>query len=109
LGSPKRTLAGELLNTIHNVLAVSGRQRDLTRLMGCMTKSEHGFVLENDCTLFGPLVSYLQEEVAQIGVCDQGQCTRVGVALEEALANALYHGNLYLQIWKTFIQMMSKR
>ncbi len=29
-----------------------------------------------------------------LGLGDEGERTRVGVALEEALANALYHGNL---------------
>jgi len=30
----------------------------------------------------------------QMGVCDEADVTRIGVALEEALINALYHGNL---------------
>ena len=59
-----------------------------------MTKSDSFFALDNDSALFGPLVSYLQEEVAQMGLCDETECTRVGVALEESLVNALYHGNL---------------
>ena len=91
---PKRTLAWELLDTVRGVLAVSCRERGHTRLMGCMTKSDCAFALENDYTLFGPLVSYLQEEVTRMGLCDEAERTRIGVALEEALANALYHGNL---------------
>jgi CheY-like chemotaxis protein len=91
---PKRTLAWDLLDTVHSVLAVSCRERGHTRLMGCMTKSDSAFALDNDYTLFGPLVTYLQEEVARMGLCDEAERTRVGVALEEALANALYHGNL---------------
>src|SRR5208337_1925591 len=50
--------------------------------------------LENDPALFEPLVHYLQEETIRLGVCTAADRVRVGVALEEALANALYHGNL---------------
>jgi anti-sigma regulatory factor (Ser/Thr protein kinase) len=91
---PKRMLARELPGTIRKVLAVSGRQRSQTRLMGCMTQSNCAFVLENDCELIAPLVRYLQESVGQLGLCAEADRTRIGIALEEALANALYHGNL---------------
>jgi anti-sigma regulatory factor (Ser/Thr protein kinase) len=30
----------------------------------------------------------------QIGLCDETERVRIGIALEEALANAVYHGNL---------------
>jgi anti-sigma regulatory factor (Ser/Thr protein kinase) len=59
-----------------------------------MTRHVCGFVLRNDCALLSPLVVYLQETAAQIGVCDVTECTRIGVAIEEALVNALHHGNL---------------
>lgn len=91
---PKRTLVSDLLETVHGVLAVSCRERSHWRLMGCMTHSDSTFSLENDCSLFGPLVAYLQQEITRLGLCDEAERTRIGVALEEALANALYHGNL---------------
>ena len=91
---PKRVLAKDLFDTVRRVLALSGRQRGHSRLMGCMTKSNCSFVLENDSTLFSPLVVHLQEEISRLGLCDETERTRIGVALEEALTNALYHGNL---------------
>jgi CheY-like chemotaxis protein/anti-sigma regulatory factor (Ser/Thr protein kinase) len=91
---PKRTLARKLLTTVRKVLAAATGRRGHTRLMQCLTKVQCSFVLENDSSLFGPLVAYLQEGVTQMGICDETECTRVGIALEEALANALYHGNL---------------
>jgi CheY-like chemotaxis protein len=90
----KRMLAQDLLDTIRTVLAVSVRQRGHWRLLGCMKQSNCAFELENDCTLFGPLISYLQEAVTQVGVCDDRDNMRIGVALEEALSNALYRGNM---------------
>ncbi|HUT10003.1 MAG TPA: response regulator [Thermoguttaceae bacterium] len=91
---PKRMLARKLLSTVRSVLAVATRERSHSRLMGCMTQSECRFALENDFTLFGPLVAYLQEEVTRMGLCDETERMRIGVALEEGLTNALYHGNL---------------
>jgi len=91
---PKRLLALSLAETIRRVLAVSGRHRGKARLLGCMTESSCSFVLGNDVSLIESLVVYLQENLIQMGLCDEAECTRVGVALEEALVNALYHGNL---------------
>jgi anti-sigma regulatory factor (Ser/Thr protein kinase) len=91
---PKRRMGQDLLDTVRRVLAVSARQRGRTRLLGCLARSDSSFVLRNDSSLFEPLVSYLQEGVSQLGLCDEADCTRIGVALAEALANALYHGNL---------------
>ena len=91
---PKHTLSNWLVDTVRNVLAVSNRQRSQSRLMGSMTRSDCSFELENDSALIGPLIAYLQEDCANLKLYDDSESTRVGVALEEALANALYHGNL---------------
>lgn len=91
---PKRALAQQLLGTIQKVLSVSFREKGHMRLMEQMTRCEYAFELENDCSLFTPLVTYLQDSAYNMNVCDDADRTRVGVALEEALANALYHGNL---------------
>ena len=91
---PKRALGQELLETVRNVLALSGQRRTQSRLMQCLVHNQCRFVLGNDRTLLSTLVGYLQEAVSQIGLCDESDRMRVGVALEEALVNALYHGNL---------------
>jgi anti-sigma regulatory factor (Ser/Thr protein kinase) len=59
-----------------------------------MTRIECTFVLDNNAALIHPLVTYLQDRVSHLEVCDESDRTRIGVALEEAVANALYHGNL---------------
>jgi len=91
---PKRLLAQELLDTVHRVLVVTSRQRGQTRLLAHMARSQCDFVLENDCTLVESLVRYFQDCVVQMGLCGEAECIRIGMALEEALVNALYHGNL---------------
>jgi CheY-like chemotaxis protein/anti-sigma regulatory factor (Ser/Thr protein kinase) len=92
--TPKKNLSRDLAETVQNVLAVSRQERTQARLHSCMTSSHSSFELNNDSSLIPPLVGYLQDDVTRLGLCDEADCVRVGVALDEALANALYHGNL---------------
>jgi len=91
---PKNELARELLETVHGVLEVAQRKKRQSKLMACLEGQEHRFVIPNDRDVLSPLVGYMQEAIADIGVCDEADRMRVGIALDEALVNALYHGNL---------------
>ncbi len=93
---PKQVLAKELVGTIRDVLEAAKRARGHTRLMEFMTHNEFEFELENDRNLIAPLVGYLQEGVARLGICAEADQMRLALALDEALVNALYHGNLEL-------------
>src|SRR5207249_10291716 len=42
------------------------------------------------------LIVQLQPYLVRFGICDAGGCVRVGIALEEAVSNAIHHGNLEL-------------
>ncbi len=55
---------------------------------------EHTFVLQNETALIPELVGALRREIAHVELCDADELMRVGVALEEALSNAMHHGNL---------------
>jgi len=91
---PKRLLSQYLLETVKRLLAVAGQQRNRQRLLGCMSTSECSFELETDPSLVSLLVGYLSESIEHIGLFDETARLQVSVALEEALVNALYHGNL---------------
>jgi len=91
---PKRSLDTDLAETLEQVLAAAQSNRQQQRLLNCMTQLECSFVLENDRSLIPPLIAYFQEQMTRFQLCDQTSRVRVGVALEEALLNALYHGNL---------------
>ena len=94
--TPKNTLAQSLVETVRSVLDVSTQEKSHARLLQCMTESVSTFLIDNDYTLIAPLVGLLQENSVRIGLCDEADRIRVGVALDEALVNALYHGNLEL-------------
>jgi CheY-like chemotaxis protein len=91
---PKSSLPKELLDTVRRVLSVTDQKRHAARLMECLVTSDLRFELENDRALIAPLVGYLQETISKLGICDDTERVRIGVALEEALTNAIYHGNL---------------
>ena len=91
---PKRNLALDLYDTIENVLTVSQSSRHEKRALDCLTQAEFHFVLNNDLTLIIPLIWYLEESVVRMHHCDRTELIRVGIALHEALVNAIEHGNL---------------
>ncbi len=91
---PKADLRQELIPTIQSVLEVSHESRSRALLMRSMTHSESVFVLGNNPAMIGPLVNYLQQGLSAMGLCSEIDNTRIGVALDEALVNAMHHGNL---------------
>ena len=91
---PKGQLALELCDTLENVLAAAGERRTQRSLMQRMKNLECSFVLPNDPAILTSLVAYVQTLLNDMGVLEEADRLRVGVALEEALLNAAFHGNL---------------
>jgi CheY-like chemotaxis protein/anti-sigma regulatory factor (Ser/Thr protein kinase) len=93
--SPKRRLHDELVDTVQSLLAVDEAKRERACVLKLLVESHFAFRLENDTGLVAPLVSYMEEILAaRFGREEDGPVFRVGVALSEALLNAIYHGNL---------------
>jgi anti-sigma regulatory factor (Ser/Thr protein kinase) len=61
---------------------------------GIAETTEFVFVLPNDQARIGPVVEFLATEATRVAQCQEIEQMRICLALEEALANALYHGNL---------------
>lgn len=91
---PKRDLPRVLLDTLDRVLAVAQHAHRRERLMAYLQERTSYFRLGNEPELIGPLIHLCQQELDIAGFCDETTRTRVGIALTEALTNALYHGNL---------------
>lgn len=91
---PKKRLADDLVETVERVLAASHDERSSSQLMNRMALNEYEFVLENDLGLVMSVANYLQQGVRSMRLCGDTDRLRVGIALEEALLNAYYHGNL---------------
>jgi CheY-like chemotaxis protein len=90
----KKSRGNQLISVLEMVLAANGRRRNHRQLMESLTMKQVEFVVPNDRRLIPSLINYLQESGVRVGVFGEADRTRIGVALEEALLNALVHGNL---------------
>lgn len=89
--TPKSMLQSGLVRTIKQVLEMSNRMR-YTDVANFMPESKQiAFVLENESTLIGPTIEHLQENLPSWSDRDRLQ---IGMAMDEALVNAMHHGNL---------------
>lgn len=93
---PKVQLADKLLDTVEEILAISRADRTHSRLVSCLMRSEFLFELDNDAELIDPLVDLVQQMAVGMKLVDFTERVRLGVALKEALLNAVYRGNLEL-------------
>ena len=91
---PKAQIAEDLVDTLKNILAVTQADRHQQRALECMVSSETLFVIGNDASLIPPLIGYLDSLLSRTRFCDANARMRVCVALNEALMNAIQHGNL---------------
>jgi CheY-like chemotaxis protein/anti-sigma regulatory factor (Ser/Thr protein kinase) len=93
---PKKTLARDLAETLEQVLSTAQADRNQRRILDSLTRHETHFELENDSALVAPLVGHLEENITRMKLCEPSGLILLGVALHEALTNAIFHGNLEL-------------
>ncbi len=94
---PKRLLAKQLVETLEAVLEVTGGARDERRVYGqLMTEGLMRYELGHDPTAITAMVRHLEAMLGRMTICDHADRVQVGVALREALINAVDHGNLEL-------------
>lgn len=91
---PKRSLSAQLVDAARTVLSVSRRQRDCAEAERFMDSQRTRFTLPNDRSVVSGVVVWMQEQALQHNIVGSGESVRLGVALEEALMNAIIHGNL---------------
>jgi anti-sigma regulatory factor (Ser/Thr protein kinase) len=93
---PKKSLAKDLAETLDGVLSASQSNRREQRILDCLVHYETRFLLDNDTALVAPLVGHLEHSLERMRLCEPSGLVLVGVALHEALTNAILHGNLGL-------------
>lgn len=91
---PKASLDEALADTVTHALEMLAARRSRVRLRRHLVAAEARFELENDPALIAPLAAHLQEGLERLGCGDDALRTQIGVALVEALSNAMIHGNL---------------
>src|SRR5262249_49564682 len=66
------------------------------RLLSRLDLFETQFTLDNDTSLIPALVAHLEQDLTRLRLVDPSGLVLLGVALHEALTNAILHGNLEL-------------
>jgi CheY-like chemotaxis protein len=92
---PKQDM-GRLVDTVIGVLELSIGYRQQERLRGYWHHTESLFCLDNEVGAIPVVVSHLQQQASSMRCLDDTESFRLGVALHEALRNAVEHGNLEL-------------
>jgi CheY-like chemotaxis protein len=93
---PKNHLQSLLNDTIVDVLGVIRTDASFAHLISKLTRNVFEFELPNDAELISPLVGLLMQVVAGMELIGGADMNRLGVAIEHALVNAMYRGNLQL-------------
>lgn len=88
---PKRNLGNDLVPTLERVLQRSVVENREVRLMDCLRFQETRFELGTELGLVTALVRHLQQGVGR------SECLTIATALDEALVNAYFHGNLEVE------------
>ncbi len=90
----KSELTRSLTETIDQVLTLVTNDQKRREIAGCQTAKETQYTFGNDADLIAPLITLIQQDLIDFRIGDDTVRTRVAVALQESLANAIYHGNL---------------
>jgi CheY-like chemotaxis protein/anti-sigma regulatory factor (Ser/Thr protein kinase) len=93
---PKRNLSFDLRPALEMVLDAAAQRRERAQLFAFMSESRSQFILGYDPAGVRALVTYCQDTLQLMKLCDPAVTRQVGTALNEALRNALDHGNLEL-------------
>ena len=93
---PKRRMDSDLVPCLERVLGIAKANPRHRKLIDGLVTNELRFELDNDLSVVPHLVSHLQDCVGLMQLCDETAQLRLGIALSEAMTNAIYHGNLEL-------------
>ncbi len=93
---PKKNLKRDLMGALRSVLSAVESAKERKKVIELFQSSEVNYLLGHELACRGALVSHLQDSLRQIEFCDEADVIRIGMALAEAIDNAVDHGNLEL-------------
>ncbi|KAA1258346.1 Chemotaxis protein CheY [Rubripirellula obstinata] len=91
---PKRHLQSTLAQVVRQVLLVSEASRSVQQLARYTIESTLKLSLVNDESIVPSVIARLEMPMKELGIFDEGERMQVAMALDEALLNAMIHGNL---------------
>ena len=94
---PKSELKELLSDTVEQVLDLAKARQTRRTVLGYLDGAALKFNLPSDPGLVHALAAFLQDNLAQLDFASEAIRTQIGVALMEALDNAIVHGNLEVE------------
>lgn len=91
---PKRNLAQTLVETIERTLSVAASEQQRLSFAKYVQRIAVELELTNDDTLLPQILQRIESPLLELGIVDDSSRMHIGVALDEALRNAIIHGNL---------------
>jgi len=90
----KKNVATDLIPLLRQVLDMAAWSHERVRILQRLVRRESVFVLENDPHLIAAFMKLVRDELAGMELWDETGLIQVTIALQEAITNALFHGNL---------------
>lgn len=92
---PKAELAELLCETVAQVLALADARPESFPEPACaVVRSEIHFRIENDESLVPELIARMEQVLAGLSFCNELHWMQIAMALDEAILNSIFHGNL---------------
>lgn len=91
---PRDLLDTEPAAVLATLRAAADEHRRRAQAAGRLDSQAFEFTLDNDPAEVPAVVAGLADTAVEVGLCDRPTARRIGVAVEEALLNAIVHGNL---------------
>lgn len=90
----KREMGSQVDRVLESVIVAASHRQTQSRLYSHIKVCDLTFSLPNEYSMIHAAIRFLQEASKQTGILEESDWTQLGVALEEALSNAMIHGNL---------------
>ncbi|KLU01530.1 response regulator receiver protein [Rhodopirellula islandica] len=94
---PLHLAAEGLVDTVEQVLKVSRSASQATDIDQCVSRIKLELVLPSHEQLVPAVIARLEQELAQLHLFDEMTWTQIAMALDEAILNAMIHGNLEVE------------
>lgn len=91
---PKRDLGEMLSETVRQVLDVLRAASDAQQVAANIVRSEVHFEIGNSEALVPSIIARMEKLLAELSFCDEMEWMQMAMALDEAIVNAIFHGNL---------------
>ena len=113
---PKRELNSTLIPVVRQVLAVNQAARSVEQVAKLAIESSITLESRNDESLIPNIITRLELLMVELDLFDDGERMQIAMALDEALLNAMIHGNLevsselrQIDDGKPYVNMIAER